>query len=206
MGGRTIRISGMPPTSKIFLLQYLRGILSKDCVSACKMGYPNNFRGKIFAIVQFENAEMAMKIYELAKAGKLRLLNGRILTVNFMNRDIASRPKCTPSCLQGVKLHMGCQSSPNGFHVLWSALDVFAEFGFDIRRIILYLTEFHDYKLELSFRDIWEINLRNVKGGTKVLLLQVWFPLLHCPLFSVGVGLHILYIYFTLACIENVGR
>jgi len=139
------------------------------------MGYPNNWRGKIFTIVQFESAEMEMKIDELARASNIRLSNGCILAVNFMNRDIVSRPKCVPFFLQGVTLHMGCQSSPNGFHVLWSTLDVFYVFGFDVKRIILYLTEFHDYKLEFSFKDIWEINLGNVKGGAKAFVFKLWW-------------------------------
>eukprot|EP01018_Ginkgo_biloba_P005555 Gb_28432 [translate_table: standard] len=175
MGSRTIQISNIPSlhTNKQVLVDYLEGITGKGSVCACNLRSAKS-RSKVYAIVQFESAEMALKIYDRHRAGTLTFMHAT-LTVQFMQKDILSRPKSTPAFLDGVTLHMGCQISQNAFCVLWSATNVLADFGFDIRRISLYLNEHRiEYKMELLFRDVRYIHLRNGKEKeTKHLLLQV---------------------------------
>eukprot|EP01018_Ginkgo_biloba_P005546 Gb_28438 [translate_table: standard] len=176
MGGQTIRISSVQvsliPLAK-GLVEFLEEITGKGSVYACILEKPKHIKSKskMQWIVQFESPELAMKVYDLSRAGTLMFRSVKLM-VEFV--DIESLPKSTPACLEGVDLHMGCQISENGFYVLWSSTKVVAVFGSEIRRISMFLKErYIEYKMELLFSDIRHIHLRYVKGkGTKLLLLQ----------------------------------
>ncbi|GLJ11706.1 hypothetical protein SUGI_0175080 [Cryptomeria japonica] len=77
------------------------------------------------------------------------------------------------SRIEGGKLYMGNLISQNAFSFLWSSDNsAGVEFGFGIRKLSFSLKEQSvEYKLELGFRDIRYIHLRNAKG-VKLLLVQ----------------------------------
>ena len=72
------------------------------------------------------------------------------------------------------KLYVGNLVSQNAFSFLWNSdSSAAAEFGFGNRKLSFFLKELSvEYKLELGFRDIRFIHLRNAKD-VKLLFVQV---------------------------------
>ena len=91
-----------------------------------------------------------------------------------MERDIDPKPRAFLDSLDDVKLSFGCQISKERFSVLWK-VDASVDFGIGMRK---WRFSMHDgnkkFKLELSYENIWKIELHQPWGKTaKYLLIQV---------------------------------
>ncbi|GMN68752.1 hypothetical protein TIFTF001_037802 [Ficus carica] len=77
--------------------------------------------------------------------------------------------------MHDVTLYLGCPVSKDKFSVLWKKENVFVEFGDGLRKIYFYLScDSFDYKLELSYENISQIELHRPRGqNSKFLLLQL---------------------------------
>jgi hypothetical protein len=111
--------------------------------------------------------------------------------------------------LQGATLHFGCLLKQRVLSVLWSSTDVSVEFGFAMKKIYFYLFyNSMNYKLELSYESIWEIQLHRPPGSQKkFLLFQVCLAVQHKlmyaePAFHDSILLYLL-IHFTFAVVVN---
>jgi len=100
-------------------VDYLEEFTGQGSVYACKPRTPKSCRSKMYAYVQFESHESAMKLIELATLGRL-VFRSAALKVQFLPTDIVSKPKAIPVHLDRVKLHMGCLISPNHMYLLMS--------------------------------------------------------------------------------------
>jgi len=172
---RTVKISNLPviQDGKV-LVQFLEEITGQGSVYACNPRTPKSCKSKMYACVQFESHESAMRLINLATLGKL-VFRLSTLNVQFLPRDIVSKPKSIPVHFERVKLHMGCLISANDMYLLWSSTnEVAADFGLDIRKVSIYLKERNvEYRMELSFRDIRYIHRRKRVNGNGLLFLQL---------------------------------
>lgn len=171
---RTVQVSNLPvlEDGKV-LVHFLEEITGQGSVYACKPRTTKSSKSKMYACVQFESHELAMKLINHATLGRL-VFRFATLKVQFLPRDIVSRPKSIPVHLERVKLHMGCLISANDMYLLWSSTnEVVADFGLDIRKVSIYLKERNiEYRMEVSFRDIRYIHRRKRVNGNGLLFLQ----------------------------------
>ncbi|KEH40641.1 RNA-directed RNA polymerase [Medicago truncatula] len=97
------------------------------------------------------------------------------LKVREMERDIVRRPREILHSLNDVKLYFCCQISEERLSVLWREVDVRVDFGIGMRKWRFTLC--HDnktFKLELSYENIWKIELHQPRSKTtKYLLIQL---------------------------------
>ncbi|KAJ4972991.1 hypothetical protein NE237_006165 [Protea cynaroides] len=101
---------------------------------------------------------------------------GSYLKVWDVERDIVPKPRPSILNLEDTRLQFGCQVSDDEFCNLYTAEDVAVNFGFDMRKIYFFLSYGGvDYKLELTYEDIWQIQLRRPprQYRYKYLLIQV---------------------------------
>lgn len=172
---RTVQVSNLPviQDGKV-LVQFLEEFTGQGSVYACKPRTTKSSRSKMYACVQFESHESALKLISLATLGKL-VFRFSTLKAQFLPRDVVSKPRAIPVHLERMKLHMGCLISANQMHVLWSSTnEAVADFGLDIRKISIYLKERNiEYRMELSFRDIRYIHRRKRFDGNRLLFLQL---------------------------------
>uniref|UniRef100_A0A6N2KT36 RNA-dependent RNA polymerase n=1 Tax=Salix viminalis TaxID=40686 RepID=A0A6N2KT36_SALVM len=76
--------------------------------------------------------------------------------------------------IDNTTLHFGCQVSKQNFYALWKQENVSVKFGFGKRKIYFLLTYLStQYKLELSYENIWQIELHRPLGQTKFLTVQM---------------------------------
>ncbi|XP_042502410.1 RNA-dependent RNA polymerase 1-like [Macadamia integrifolia] len=177
---KTIQLSGFPHTVTAEAIKgFLEGHTGNGTVYALKIKLQKRKprrRALAFASVQFTTATSAEIITNLVN-GPLRLRYGTFyLKVWVMDRDIVPKPRPSIFNLEHTKLHFGCQVSDDQFFVLWSGQNVMVNFGFELRKIYFFLSYGGvEYKLELSYEDIWKIQLRRPDGQNryKFLLIQV---------------------------------
>ena len=62
--------------------------------------------------------------------------DGFVLKVRDVERDIVPKPRTSLFILENATLHFGSPVSQNKFSVLWSAMDVKVNFGFNLRKIL----------------------------------------------------------------------
>ncbi|CAN6478998.1 unnamed protein product [Victoria cruziana] len=176
MRGRTIHVSGFPngvqaETVKDFLESYT----GRGNVLACKVREPKNgSRHRVFAIVQFTVKKYAELITSLAQPRAL-YYGTSYLTVRRLERDVVPQPRTPLFSLEKVMLHFGCLVSKETFSVLYSKSNVNVEFGFGLRKIYFFLACGDvEYKLDLYYENVWQIQLRHQKGmNEKYLLFQL---------------------------------
>ncbi|KAK2453515.1 RNA-dependent RNA polymerase [Trifolium repens] len=110
-----------------------------------------------------------------------RLLTLRYGSCDFkvleMERDIVPKPREFLAYLDDVKLYFGCQISKERFSVLWKESDVSVAFGIGMRKWRFSMQHSDKkFKLELSYENIWKIELHQPRGETKTtkyLLIQL---------------------------------
>ncbi|KAL9438080.1 hypothetical protein AB3S75_023866 [Citrus x aurantiifolia] len=75
-----------------------------------------------------------------------------------------------------LKLNFGCQISKDKFSVLWSQENVSVKLCSDLRKFMFFLSYASvDYKLELSYESIWQIELHRPRGhSVKYLVIQLY--------------------------------
>jgi len=171
---KTIELYGFPSfvnvsQVKIFVEHYT----GEGSVVAMKIRVGNGQIKRAFAIIQFTTAKHATFMMALPSRTKLRFGNS-YLKVREMERDIDPKPRAFLDSLDDVKLSFGCQISKERFSVLWK-VDASVDFGIGMRK---WRFSMHDgnkkFKLELSYENIWKIELHQPWGKTaKYLLIQV---------------------------------
>ncbi|XP_043696159.1 probable RNA-dependent RNA polymerase 1 [Telopea speciosissima] len=175
--GKTIHLSPFPSNANAEEVKsFLEGYTGDGTVYAVKFRPPQNPRPDTkafaFAIVQFTTAKSADHITSLVSK---RLYYGTLwLKAKHVERDIVPKPRSSILTLENTELYFGCQVSSDKFCVLYTGKNVMVNFGFDMRKIYFVLANGGvEYKLELTYEDIWQLQLRCPNGKYKYLLIQV---------------------------------
>lgn len=186
--GKTINVHGFPSlVTADIVREFLEQRTGRDTVYAIKVRQDK--RGvRSFAIVQFKNARYAELIISLAS--QRNLWYGRsYLTARTVEHDIIQRPRTLSHSMEGIALHFGCQVSAKRFSTLWKGVNVSVNFGIGPRKFCFLLSYYNtEYKLELPYENVWQIELHRATGHvTMHLVIQVswliqivrdWFILL----------------------------
>lgn len=135
----------------------------------------SNRGSRSYAKVQFKTRERVEYIIDLAN--NKRLWFGRTYLKAFINdHDIEQRPKQFAFEMEGATVHFGCQVSKETLHVLSKMKNVSVKFGFGLRRlyfVVSYPTT--SYKLQLSYENIWQVQLRRSRGNNaKFIVIQLY--------------------------------
>ncbi|XP_041014135.1 RNA-dependent RNA polymerase 1-like [Juglans microcarpa x Juglans regia] len=173
--GKTIHLSGFPSSVTAQEVQeFLERHTGEGTVYAIKIR-PNRSGGqRANATVQFTSNRHAESIISLAN---VRLWYGRsYLKAWEMERDIVPKPRTFLHSLENIILHFGCQISNEKFSILWRAVNVSVNFGTGLRKFQFVLSlNSVEYKLELSYENIWQIELHRPRRQTaKYLLIQLF--------------------------------
>ncbi|CAI9785500.1 unnamed protein product [Fraxinus pennsylvanica] len=172
--GKTIRVFGFPylvaaEAVKTFLeLHTGRGNVVALEVKQSKGGR------RAFARVQFKNSIHGDKIIYLAEKGLY--YGSSYLKAWEMDIDIMPNPRTYLHEMECVTLNFGCQISAEKFSVLWKNTDVSVKFGTGMKKMyFLFCFNSVEYKLQLSYENIWQIVLYCPRGQTaKLLLIQLF--------------------------------
>lgn len=175
--GKTIELYGFPTSVnvsdvKTFVEQYT----GEGTVFAIKLRHGKGRVPRAFAIIQFTTANSATSMMSRANNILRTLRYGTsYLKAREMERDIVPRPRVFLHSLDDVKLSFGCQISKGRFSVLWKKQDVIVNFGSGMRKMhFLFSHNNVQYKLELSYENIWKIELHRPRNETtRYLLIQV---------------------------------
>ncbi|KAL6573523.1 multidrug resistance protein [Orobanche hederae] len=172
--GKTIQVSGFPylvPAEEV--KKFLERITGQGTIIALEVK-PSKRGPRPYAKVQFINARCADIIIDLAS----RRLNFGSSYLRAWQSDIDIMPNPRTSVLEmdQVTLNLGCQTSREKFSVLWKAADVSIKFGMGMRKMhFLLCHNSAEYKLQLSYENIWQIVLYSPHGQTaKLLLIQLF--------------------------------
>ncbi|KAG5051207.1 hypothetical protein JHK87_003405 [Glycine soja] len=175
--GKTIELYGFPTSVnvsdvKTFVEQYT----GEGTVFAIKLRHGKGRVPRAFAIIQFTTANSATSMMSRANNILRTLRYGTsYLKAREMERDIVPRPRVFLHSLDDVKLSFGCQISKGRFSVLWKKQDVIVNFGSGMRKMhFLFSHNNVQYKLELSYENIWKIELHRPRNETtRYLLIQL---------------------------------
>lgn len=172
--GKTLHLSGFPShVTAERAKEFLEGLTGEGTVYAIKLRLPKNGGPRYYAIVQFTSTQSAELI--ISKANE-RLWYGRsYLKARVMDQDIVPKPRPTHNRLENITLHFGCQIAKDKFSVFWRVRNVSVDFGFGLRRLNFHLTHGSvEYRLQLSYENVWQIELHRPRHQTaKYLLIQV---------------------------------
>lgn len=171
--GKTIQVSRFPSNVHAEEVKtFLESYTGKETVYALKIRQQKN-GGRAYAIVQFTKSTDAELIIRLTNQ---RLYYGSsYLKAREMENDIVPKPRTFLHTMEGVTLHFGCQVSNEKFYVLWEEVDVTVNFGMGMRKL-QFLLSHHcvEYRLDLFYENIWQIELHRPRNQTsKYLLIQV---------------------------------
>ncbi|XP_030468170.1 RNA-dependent RNA polymerase 1-like [Syzygium oleosum] len=173
--GKTINVHGFPSlVTADIVREFLEQRTGRDTVYAIKVRQDK--RGvRSFAIVQFKNARYAELIISLAS--QRNLWYGRsYLTARSVEQDIIQRPRTLSHSMEGITLHFGCQVSAKRFSTLWKGVNVSVNFGIGPRKFCFLLSYYNtEYKLELPYENVWQIELHRARGHiTMHLVIQLY--------------------------------
>lgn len=168
--GKTINISGFPShVSAASVKDFLEGFTGEGTVYAvkvrkCKTG------SRLYAIVQFLTTANAERIISLATP---RMWYGEsYLTARKVEHDIVPKPRVLVHSMDSISLHFGCQVAAEKFLTFWDRSNVAVNFGLGLRRFSFNMEYLHtEYKLELSYENIWRIELHRSSGLSQNYLL-----------------------------------
>ncbi|KAH9779507.1 RNA-dependent RNA polymerase 1 [Citrus sinensis] len=145
--------------------EFLEGHTGEGTVSNVEVG--QNKCSIAHAIVEFKTVEAAELIKCLARE---RLCYGN----SYLKASDAKRRTPHYKLGEDLKLNFGCQISTDKFSVFWSQENVSVKLCSDLRKFGFFLSyESVDYKLELSYESIWQIELHRPSGhSVKYLVIQ----------------------------------
>ncbi|XP_009781107.1 probable RNA-dependent RNA polymerase 1 [Nicotiana sylvestris] len=170
--GKTIQVFGFPYLlSAEAVKKFLENHTGNGTVYAVEVKQSKGGR-RAFAIVQFANNKSAEFIIDLASK---RLYYGTsYLKAWEMKTDIV-QPRTYVQHMDGVTLNFGCLISDKKFAVLGSK-GVSVKFGIGLKKIYFFLSHASaDYKLQLSYENIWQVVLHRPYGqNAQFLLLQLF--------------------------------
>lgn len=173
--GKTIQVYGFPGlVAAETVKEFLEGLSGKGTVYALEVKQPKKGGSRSYAKVQFTTVTSAEHVVSLASQ---RLWYGRSYLKAFaFDHDIVQKPKVYACDVEKVTLCVGCQVSKEKFLVLWKKEDISVKFGFGMRKLY-FLLEYESvhYKLELSYENIWQTELRRRSQGqtAEFLLIQL---------------------------------
>ncbi|KAK8522761.1 hypothetical protein V6N13_115715 [Hibiscus sabdariffa] len=174
MGKRTIQLNGfLSNITAAELRTFLEGYTGKDTVFALKIRQTRN-GGRVYAIVQFTKVTDAERIISLADRGLY--YGSSYLNAREMETDCVPNPRTYLHTMERITVHFGCQISKENIYVLWKADDVSVKFGLGMRRLLFLISHRRsEYKLELFYENIWQIELYRARNQTsKYLLIQLF--------------------------------
>ena len=172
--GRTIQLYGFPCyVTEDTVKSFVEGITGEGTIDTFKIMQGKGTVPRVFAIIQFVDAKDAS--YILSKPEKSIWYRNSYLKARELENDIVPKPKTFLHCLEGVKLYFGCQISKEKFYVLWNEVNTKVKFGIGMRKIQFLLSyRGMDYKFELSYENVWQIEMHRPQGEAAVyLLIQV---------------------------------
>ncbi|CAI0458859.1 unnamed protein product [Linum tenue] len=171
--GKTVQVYGFPSgvtaeTAKSCLERHT----GEGTIEALKMRQGKN-GPRSYAIVQFTTVEKAE--YVISRSRQL-YYGTSYLQVRAMDLDVIPKPRTFLHVIEGVVLHFGCQTSKERFSDLWRATDVLTKFGHGMRKLHFWLSHHGTaYKLDLSYENIWQIELHRPPGqSVKYLVFQLF--------------------------------
>lgn len=173
--GRTIQLYGFySPISAKAVKDFLEQYLGKMTVYAVEIQKPRVGEQRTCANVQFTSECDGEEIIYLANSRSLWYGDSYLKALE-RDSDIVPNSKVFQHCLDNVNLHFGCQTSEDMFTALWESPNASVKFGFGMRKLFFFLTyDCVDYMLELSYENIWQIQLHQPRGQTrKYLVIQV---------------------------------
>ncbi|XWS64066.1 hypothetical protein CRYUN_Cryun06bG0155200 [Craigia yunnanensis] len=172
--GKTIQVSGFPSSvSAEKVKTFLESFTGKETVYALKIRQQKE-GGRKYAIVQFTKSIEAELIIKLTS--RRIYYESSYLKAREMEHDIVPKPRTFLHTMEHVRVHFGCQVSNEKFYVLWKAVDVTVNFGTGMRKLQFLLSHCElEYKLELFYENIWQIELHCPRNQTsKYLLIQLF--------------------------------
>ncbi|KAL3731289.1 hypothetical protein ACJRO7_028202 [Eucalyptus globulus] len=178
--GKTILVRGFSSlVTNDLVRKFLEQKTGKDTVDAIKVR-PNKRGNGSHAYVQFIDPEYAESIISSASQGLWYQCSG--LTVCKADYDIVQKPRTLWHSMEGIALHFGCQVSPKRFSRLWTGENVTLNFGTKRRKFCFFVSHLDaEYKLELSYENIWQMELHRPRGrGAMHLVIQLYgAPCIH---------------------------
>ncbi|KAL7091227.1 hypothetical protein ACP275_12G092600 [Erythranthe tilingii] len=172
--GRTIQVFGFPHLVAAELVKkFLENYTGDGTVIALEVKTAKGGR-RAYARVQFTNVRCAETIIDLAKN---RLYYGTsYLKAWESDIDIVQNPRTFAHEMENVTLNFGCQISPHKFSVLWKGESVTVKFGTGMKKMHFFLRHNSvEYKMQLSYENIWQIVLYNSYGqSSKLLVIQLF--------------------------------
>ncbi|KAL5553261.1 hypothetical protein UlMin_040662 [Ulmus minor] len=162
--GKTIKLYGFsspenPKAVKIFLERHT----GEGTVCAVKVGQ-NKTDSRAHAKVQFTEAESAQIILNLADQ-RLWYNEDSYLKGEWC-LDLLHDPGNFLCSIESITLHFGCQISNEKFSVLWKTEDVTVKFGIRQKLYFFFSYLSAEYKLDLSYENIWQSELHRPRGQT----------------------------------------
>ncbi|KAE8667250.1 RNA-dependent RNA polymerase 1 [Hibiscus syriacus] len=174
MSKKTIQVNGfLSNVSAAEVTTFLEGYTGKATVFALKIRQQRN-GAKAYAIVQFNESSDAERIIRLANHGLY--YRSSYLKARQMEKDIVQKPRTFLHTMELITVHFGCQVSDEKFYDLWNSDDVTVKFGAGMRKLLFLLSHCgSEYKLELFYENIWQIELHRAYNRTsKHLLIQLF--------------------------------
>ncbi|XP_011075687.1 probable RNA-dependent RNA polymerase 1 [Sesamum indicum] len=172
--GKTIQVYGFPYLIAADVVKnFLEQQTGQGTIVALEVK-PSKKGPRAYAKVQFTHSRYAEMIQNLAST---RLYYGTsYLRVWESDSDIVHNPRTYVHEMEQVTLNFGCQTSREKFSVLWKVASVSVKFGTGMKKMHFLLCHNSvEYKLQLSYENIWQIVLYHPHGQTaKLLLIQLF--------------------------------
>lgn len=174
--GKTIRVNGFPSEVSVETVKkFLETFTGEGTVYAIKIRPPTKGGRFAYVIVQFKTTKDAEWILSYLSERTVRY--GRsYLKAWVMEADIVPKPRTFLHTMEHVTLHFGCQVSDEKFSALWKAGDVTVHFGMGMRKLqFMLIDRQQEYRLELPYENVWQIELHRPQNRTvKYLLIQLF--------------------------------
>ncbi|XP_050275545.1 probable RNA-dependent RNA polymerase 1 [Quercus robur] len=170
--GKTIQLNGFPSNVTVATVKrFVEQHTGEGTVYAIKIRQSRGVRPAAYAIIQFTTTRCAELIISLGLWYGTSYLRAR-----EMERDIVPKPRTFLHSMENIKLHLGCQISNEKFVILWNAANVSVNFGIGLRKLQFFLAHnYVEYRLDLYYENIWQIELRRPRSqDTKHLLIQLF--------------------------------
>ncbi|XP_076914711.1 putative RNA-dependent RNA polymerase 1 [Bidens hawaiensis] len=173
--GKTVDVCGFPYlVSADVVKTVLEGHTGAGTIEALEVKQKNaGARG--YARVQFTAKRHVENIVDLANKRKL-WYGTSYLKAYKRDIDLVQKPRQFAYELDGATLHFGCQVSKMSLSVLCEMEDASVKFGFGLRKLyfgVSWLSE--NYKLQLSYDNIWQIRLHCPRGvAARFLVIQLY--------------------------------
>lgn len=181
--GKTIEVFGFPSNVTVDeVRKCLEKHTGEGTVEALEIRQPRNGGPMRSAEVQFTSSNLAKWV--VSQSGHI-FCGRNYLKARERDRDITAKPRTFAHSMDEITLHFGCQTSDDQFSVLWNVTNVSVKFGLGLRKYYFFISyNFMEYKLELSYENIWQIELRRPHHrNRKFLLVQVHTTMFDCLTF-----------------------